>query len=85
MTSHFSRESGHAGALQKDKDLRQGVRCSPVGRGLVMEHVHGQAGVEIELVEEEIVGVDCSDVVGLERRLGEVAEVEGDDDFSVGA
>ena len=85
MASYFSRESGYAGALQKDEDFRQGARRSPVGRGLVTEHVHGQAGVEIELVEEEIVGVDGRDVVGLEGRLGEVAEVEGDDDFGIGA
>ncbi|TDO37973.1 hypothetical protein C8E87_1613 [Paractinoplanes brasiliensis] len=70
MASYFSGESGHAGALQKDEDLRHGVRRSPVGRGLVTEHVHGQAGVEIELVEEEAVGGDCRDVVGLEGRLG---------------
>ena len=81
MAPHFSRESGHAGALQKNEDLRHGVRRSSVGRGLVTEHVHGQAGVEIELVEEEVVGVDGHDVVRLEGRLAEVAEVEGDDDF----
>ena len=49
------------------------------------EHVHGQAGEEIELVEEEIVRMDCGDVVGLEGRLGKVSEVEGDNDFGIGA
>jgi len=44
MASYFSCKSRHAGALQKDKDLRQGVRHSPVGSGLVTEHIHGQAG-----------------------------------------
>jgi hypothetical protein len=71
--------------LQKDEDFRQGVWRSPKGRGLAAEHVHSQAGIEIELVEKEIVGMDCGDVVGLEGRLGQVAEVEGDDDFGVGA
>jgi hypothetical protein len=83
MTSHFSREPGHAGALQEDEDLRHRVRRSSVGRGLVTEHVHGQAGIEIELVEKEVIGVDGRDVVWLEGWLGEVAEVEGDDDFGM--
>lgn len=57
MASHFGGESGHAGALQEDKDLRHGVRRSPVSRGLMTEHIHGQAWVEIELVEEQVVWV----------------------------
>lgn len=62
---HFGRESG--GAVEEDQDLRHDVRHSPVRSRLVTEHVHGHAGVAIELVEEELVGVDCRDVVGLER------------------
>ena len=70
MPSHFSRKFGHAGALQKDEDLRHGVRRSLVRGGLVTEHVHGQAGVEIELVEEEIVGMGGCDVEGLRANSG---------------
>ncbi|HZN20785.1 MAG TPA: hypothetical protein VFB84_21775 [Micromonosporaceae bacterium] len=51
----------------------------------MLEDIDGEAGVEVELVEEEVVRVDGEDVVRLERRLGEVSDVEGDDDLGVGA
>jgi hypothetical protein len=56
-----------------------------VASGLPGEARHGQAGMQVELVEEEVVGVYSSQVERRECIVGEITQVEGHDDLRAGA
>jgi hypothetical protein len=85
VTPDLGGELWQARAFEQRQQSRDSGGFALMGGRLLLKNADGEAGVEVELVEEEVVGVDREDVVRLEGRLGKVADGEGDDNFGVGA
>lgn len=82
---YLGSEPWHAGPLEPDQQSRQLSGLLPIDSDLLVKDIHGQAWEEVELVEQEAIRVNGSDLVVLERVIGEVPGVERDDDLGVGA
>jgi hypothetical protein len=83
MPADLGREPWHATTFEQDEDAGNGSGLTLVGRRLLAENLNRHTGIEIELIQQEVVWMDRGDIERFERRLGEVDKIESDDNFGI--
>lgn len=83
MPADLGREPRHATALKQHENAGHGSWLTPVGSRLLAQDLHRHTGIEIELVQQEVVRMDRADIERFQCRVRKVSKIEGDHDLCI--